>query len=177
MRRRWSDKGGKWWVYWMGFSYVFMMQAAFSVLINVASLKVCISADKGPLKGLDYLGIGIFAAGFLMETISDWQLQKFRENPKRAPGSVITSGFWRYSRHPNYFGEAVLWWGLYLITCGGVQSGFLYFFSPLIITLLLRYVSGVPLLEKHFAKNPTFQQYCKETSIFIPMLPKAVRKD
>ena len=153
------------------------MQAAFSVLINAASLKVCISADKGPLKGLDYIGIGIFAAGFLMEAISDWQLQKFRDNPKRAPGSVITSGFWRYSRHPNYFGEALLWWGLYLITCGGVQSGFLYFFSPLIITLLLRYVSGVPLLEKHFAKNPAFQQYCKETSIFRPMLPKAVRKD
>jgi steroid 5-alpha reductase family enzyme len=63
------------------------------------------------------------------------------------------TGLWKYSRHPNYFGEALLWWGLYLITCG-VKHGLFTFFSPLIITLLLRYVSGVPLLEKHFKNNP-----------------------
>ena len=90
---------------------------------------------------------------------------------------MITSGFWRYSRHPNYFGEALLWWGLYLMTCSGIPWGGLYFFSPLIITLLLRFVSGVPLLEKHFAKNPAFIQYSKETNIFVPMLPKLAKKE
>jgi steroid 5-alpha reductase family enzyme len=80
---------------------------------------------------------------------------------------------WKYSRHPNYFGEALLWWGLYLITCG-VKNGFLTFFSPLIITLLLRYVSGVPLLEKHFKDNVKFQEYSKITNIFVPGFPKKV---
>jgi steroid 5-alpha reductase family enzyme len=80
---------------------------------------------------------------------------------------------WKYSRHPNYFGEALLWWGLYLITCG-VKNGFLTFFSPLIITLLLRYVSGVPLLEKHFKDNVKFQEYAKITNIFVPGFPKKV---
>lgn len=156
MRRRWSEKGGQGWVWFMGFSYVFMMQALFSVIINAASLKVMLSAAKGPLSFVDYAGVGIFALGFLTEAISDHQLQSFRDNPKRVPGSVIDTGLWRYSRHPNYFGEALLWWGLYLLTCSGVNRGYFYFFSPLIITLLLRYVSGVPLLEKHFAKNPAF---------------------
>jgi steroid 5-alpha reductase family enzyme len=84
---------------------------------------------------------------------------------------VITNGLWKYSRHPNYFGEALLWWGLYLITCS-IPKGWIFFFSPLIISLLLRYVSGVPLLEKHFAKNPQFQDYAKRTSIFFPWFPK-----
>lgn len=156
MRRRWSEKGGQGWVWFMGFSYVFMMQAFFSVLINAASLKVMLSPAKGPLNLLDYAGAGIFALGFLTEAISDHQLQSFRDNPMRVSGSVIETGLWRYSRHPNYFGEALLWWGLYLLTCSGVSRGYIYFFSPLIITLLLRYVSGVPLLEKHFSKNLAF---------------------
>jgi steroid 5-alpha reductase family enzyme len=161
----------------MGFAYVFMMQAAFSVLINWASLKVSLNTDDSTSKltTLDYVGALIFAIGFLMEAISDNQLQTFRDLPNKPKGSIITSGLWKYSRHPNYFGEALLWWGLYLITCG-VKNGFLTFFSPLIITLLLRYVSGVPLLEKHFKNNVKFQEYAKVTSIFIPMLPGKVKK-
>ena len=86
MRKRWSDKGGKLWVTWMAFSYVFMMQAAISCIVNAATLKTIISVDKGPLRALDFVGIGLFAIGFLMEAISDYQLQRFKNNPKRVPG-------------------------------------------------------------------------------------------
>jgi steroid 5-alpha reductase family enzyme len=140
----------------MGFSYVFMMQAVFSILINASSLFAMLNSAGQGIGSLDILGAAVFAIGFIMEAVADHQLQTFRNNKQRAPGSIINTGLWRYSRHPNYFGEALLWWGLYLFTCSLPPKGFLYFFSPLIITLLLRYVSGVPLLEKHFKNNPAF---------------------
>jgi steroid 5-alpha reductase family enzyme len=127
------------------------------------------------LTTLDYIGAGVFLLGFIIEAVADQQLQNFKNSPKKVPGTVLKTGLWRYTRHPNYFGESLLWWGLYLITCS-LPQGYQYFFSPLIITLLLRYVSGVPLLEKHFAKNPDFQAYAKVTSIFVPWFPKAVGK-
>lgn len=171
MRRRWIAAGKS--VSVQAFLKVFMLQAAISLLINATCLKVSLNEDKtyAGITTLDVIGAIIFGIGFLMEAISDHQLQSFRDNPKRAPGSVITDGLWKYSRHPNYFGEALLWWGLYLITCS-IPKGWIFFFSPLIISLLLRYVSGVPLLEKHFAKNPQFQDYAKRTSIFFPWFPK-----
>ncbi len=165
MRRRWEPKG-KLYTFFISYLYVFVMQAAFSVLINASSLYALLNDSKtNSINSVDIIGAGVFTIGFLMEVISDYQLQKFRDRKK--PGQILTSGLWRYSRHPNYFGEALLWWGLYIIS-SNVQKGSLFFFSPLIITLLLRYVSGVPLLERHFAKNPEFQKYMKETSIFIP---------
>lgn len=161
----------------MAFAYVFMMQALISVFINWASMHVTLNAtgEQGQVTTIDKIGAVIFILGFVMETVADWQLQSFRDNPKRVSGSIITSGLWRYSRHPNYFGEALLWWGLFVMTCS-LPRGFVYFFSPLLITLLLRYVSGVPLLERHFAKNPAFQHYMKETSIFVPWFPKIVKR-
>lgn len=83
----------------------------------------------------------------------------------------MKEGLWRYSRHPNYFGEAAFWWGIYITACS-FEKGWITFYSPLIITLLLRFVSGVPILEKEFAKRPGFKQYAAETNIFIPWFPK-----
>ena len=120
------------------------------------------------------MGIALFAVGFLLETVADSQLQAFRNKRDKPKGSILKTGVWRYSRHPNYFGEALLWWGLYLFA---VPKGYWTFFSPLTITLLLRFVSGVPLLEKHFKSNSEFQQYMKETNIFFPGLPKKVRAE
>ena len=83
----------------------------------------------------------------------------------------MRQGLWRYSRHPNYFGEAVFTLGLFIIACS-VEKGWITFYSPLIITLLLRYGSGVPILEKEFEKRPGFEDYKKETNCFIPWFPK-----
>jgi len=74
---------------------------------------------------------------------------------------------WRYSRHPNYFGESVMWWGIYLISCN-IDKGYWTFFSALFITLLVRFVSGVPLLERKQKKNPEFLKYMQETNVFVP---------
>jgi len=87
----------------------------------------------------------------------------------RTPGKpkFIAWGLWRYTRHPNYFGEAVLWWGIWLIACA-VEWGWATVYAPLFITLLIRFVSGVPLLENKYKDNPEFQEYCEETNVFVP---------
>jgi len=87
----------------------------------------------------------------------------------RTPGKpkFIAWGLWRYTRHPNYFGEAVLWWGIWLIACA-VEWGWVTVYAPLFITILVRYVSGVPLLEAKYKDNPEFQAYCEETNVFFP---------
>ena len=93
-------------------------------------------------------------------------MQNFRDNPENR-GKLIKSGLWRYTRHPNYFGEAVLWWGIYLIACS-VTWGPVTFFSALFITILVRFVSGVPLLENKYKDRPEFMEYMQETNIFFP---------
>jgi steroid 5-alpha reductase family enzyme len=83
----------------------------------------------------------------------------------------MTSGLWSLTRHPNYFGEAVMWWGLFVIAISGGAS-LLAVISPIVITYLLRYVSGVPLLEKSMSRKPDFEEYARRTSVFVPRPPK-----
>ena len=87
----------------------------------------------------------------------------------KTPGKskFIKWGLWRYTRHPNYFGEAVLWWGIWLIACS-IDWGWVTVFAPLFISILVRFVSGVPLLEEKYKDNPEFIEYCKETNVFCP---------
>ena len=112
------------------------------------------------------MGAAVWAFGFIFELVSDWQLQKFRDDTSNR-GKLIKSGLWRYSRHPNYFGEAVLWWGVFIIACS-VEYGWVTVYAPLFITLLIRFVSGVPLLEEKYKNRPEFQEYMKETNVFVP---------
>jgi len=122
----------------------------------------------------DYVGWGMWTAGFLIEVISDYQKSQFRANPDNA-GKFITSGLWSLSRHPNYFGEILLWTGLYL-TSTSVLRGWEHFgvLSPLLTATLLTKVSGIPMLEKSGLKrwgtDPAYQQYLKNTPVLIPFL-------
>ncbi len=116
------------------------------------------------------VGIIIFFIGYIFETISDYQLFKFKEN-KQNKGKIIQSGLWKFSRHPNYFGEAVLWWGIALAATNQL-SDFYVFISPLLITYLLRYVSGVPMLEAKYKDNKEFKEYSRKTSVFFPLMQK-----
>lgn len=116
------------------------------------------------------IGIIVWIFGFLFESIGDKQLKDFISKPKNK-GKLMTSGFWSYTRHPNYFGEATQWWGIYLISLSNIQN-FWLIFSPIVITLLVRYVSGVPLLEKKYEGRPDWEAYKKKTSVFIPLPPK-----
>lgn len=101
----------------------------------------------------------VWITGFLIEVMSDRQLANHLANPKPGTSKFIRSGLWRYSRHPNYFGEAVMWWGIFIISCS-LKNGWHTFYSALFITLMLRFVSGVPFPEKKYAENPEWKVYC-----------------
>jgi steroid 5-alpha reductase family enzyme len=116
----------------------------------------------------DTIGELVWAAGFLMEAVSDAQLRAFKADPKRT--GIIDTGLWRYSRHPNYFGDALLWWGIWLVAVS-VPWGWATFPSALLMTLLLRYVSGVPLAERMMEGRPGWDDYIRRTPVFVPRLP------
>ena len=154
MRKSWMKKG-KFAYYIIAFLFVFLLQAAFSLVVNASALWVSVfSTVKEPLTLLDYIGLGLFIIGFSFEVAADTSLYLFKRNPENK-GKIIKHNVWRYSRHPNYFGEALLWWGVYLITCS-VEDGYYTVVSPVFITYLVRFLSGVPLLERKQRKNPEF---------------------
>jgi len=118
-------------------------------------------------------GVVIWVLGLLMETISDWQKFTFKNNPQNK-NLWIQSGLWKYSRHPNYFGEILCWWGIFIFTLPFIQgSSWLTIIGPIFITLILLFVSGIPPLEKRYdskyADNKKYQEYKKRTSILIPL--------
>lgn len=122
------------------------------------------------------LGAIIWAIGLLFETIGDLQLARFIKKNKNFDGPyedkpVLTTGLWKYTRHPNYFGDALVWWGIFLVACQ-VPHGWVTFFGPLLMSFLLMRVSGKPLLEHKLNKRPAYRDYAKRTSGFLPWFPK-----
>lgn len=150
--------------------YVFYLQVILAWLVALPLLPAVQS--EAPLSLLDALGASLFVTGLLMESIADKQMARFKA---LAPsmGSVMNQGLWRYSRHPNYFGEALLWWGFILIAFSAGASPWLIL-SPLFMTFLLLKVSGIPLLEAELIKRgPAYKDYIETTSAFWPRPPKA----
>lgn len=158
MRKNWGKHP-----YINAYLKVFMVQFVLLFVIVFSAL----TATKTVLYPLfRNLGIIVFIFGLVFETIGDAQLKKFIKNKK--PGEIITTGLWKYTRHPNYFGEATLWWGIYLVSVS--YGGYFYgIISPITITILVRFISGVPLLENRYEDNPKYQDYKKVTSVFIPL--------
>ena len=128
---------------------MFILQAIFSVIINFASLWTTLLTTSNELRWTDYLGIAVWLVGFTIEVVGDWQLRRHIADKTEGKKKFIAWGLWRYTRHPNYFGEAVLWWGVWLLACS-THLGYLTVFAPIVITLLVRFVSGVPMLEKKY---------------------------
>ncbi|MDD4785223.1 MAG: DUF1295 domain-containing protein [Candidatus Shapirobacteria bacterium] len=120
------------------------------------------------LNWLNILGIFIWIVGFYFEATADKQLKEFINNPNNK-GKIMQSGLWANSRHPNYFGEVTMWWGIWLIN---LNPNWWTIIGPLTITFLILKVSGVPLLEKKYEGNPEFEKYKKKVSVFIPWWPK-----
>jgi steroid 5-alpha reductase family enzyme len=147
---------------------VFGLQAALAWIIAMPLFAAL--AGAAPLGALDAAGIVLWLAGFAFEAIGDAQLARFKADPASRAG-VLASGLWRYTRHPNYFGEALLWWGYFAIAAaaGGAWTAF----APLLMTILLLKVSGVALLEKDIGeRRPAYRAYVERTSAFIPWPPK-----
>lgn len=153
----------------------FWFLQALSVPIILSPVVVLLSSELIlPFSVFQVLGLIIFLIGLIVETVSDWQKFVFKNNPKNKE-KWIQSGIWKYSRHPNYFGEMTLWWGIF-IYCLPHLSGWQYLtiIGPIFITVLLLFVSGIPPLEKSYSQryknNPDYQKYKKTTSLLIPLL-------
>lgn len=171
MRNSWMEKGGGYNGYlWRAFLYVFMLQALFSVICNSAAMYVLIYSKSDYLIWLDFVGVATWIFGFVFEFMGDRQLKNHIADKTPGKKKFINSGLWKYTRHPNYFGEAVLWWGIWLIACS-IEWGWITFFAPAFITFLVRFVSGVPLLEKKYKGNPEWEAYCDQVNVFCPWFP------
>lgn len=163
--------------YVLSFLLIFMLQAGLSLCVNYTIMRVtatsslqtfgAVNAGKQAFAWTDYVGFSLFAIGFLFEAFADSQLTSHIADTDPEKGKFCKRGLWRYTRHPNYFGEALLWWGFFVVSLG-VPNGYVTVFSPLVMSLLLRYVSGVPLLERKARKHPEWAQYEAETAVFFP---------
>ena len=167
--RQWREEWGNN-VILRSYIQVLLLQGAIMFIISMTILLFGLEVKKGTIVDnlgiLQYIGLGIWCLGFLIESVADLQLYLFKNNEKNK-GQIMKYGLWKYSRHPNYFGEALVWWGIYLfVSSTGIAV--ISIFSPIIMTYLLRKVSGVVLLEKKYATNLTYQEYVKNTPAFVP---------
>jgi steroid 5-alpha reductase family enzyme len=166
--RKWREEWGKH-VVLRSFFQIFILQGVLLLLISIPVI-VTITAAGGPLGALDVIGALVWTMGFLFESVGDYQLLVFKKDPANR-GRIMQYGLWRYTRHPNYFGEVSLWWGIYLIALS-VPGGWMTIIGPVTITLLILGVSGIPMLEKHYEGNKAFEEYKQRTSAFFPMPQK-----
>ncbi|PPC82045.1 MAG: hypothetical protein CTY38_07455 [Methylotenera sp.] len=154
---------------WTSIYIVFGLQALLAWIISLPILGSVLS--NNPLNMIDMIGISLTVFGIVWESIADWQLTKFKQDQTNK-NKVLNHGVWRYSRHPNYFGECCVWWGFFLIALAG--GAWWSILSALLMTLLLLKVSGVALLEKDIAeRRPEYLNYLKTTNAFIPGKPKS----
>lgn len=154
--------------YLRSFFQVFILQGIFLFLVSypVMFINKFATTDFGII---EVVGMLVWGLGFFFESVGDRQLKLFISNPANK-GKLMDQGLWRYSRHPNYFGEVTQWWGIFLIALS-IPGSLSTIIGPLTITILILFVSGVPLLEKKYAGRPDFEDYKKRTSLFIPLPP------
>jgi steroid 5-alpha reductase family enzyme len=164
---KWRDQHGSiWW--WRSFLQVFFLQALLAWIISIPLLAA--SWGDADLSIIDGLGVMVWAIGFFFEAVGDFQMARFKANPENK-GKVLDRGVWRFTRHPNYFGDAAQWWGFYLLALAA--GGFWTIYAPLIMTWLLLRISGVALLEKTLTETrPQYREYVERTSAFVPLPPK-----
>jgi steroid 5-alpha reductase family enzyme len=147
---------------------VFILQAVLAWIVSL-SLYGALDGDV-PFFALDYLATLLVLFGLYWEVVGDWQLTQFKAKPENA-GKVLDTGLWRYTRHPNYFGECCVWWGFYLFALAA--GAWWALISPVVMTLLLLKVSGVSLLESTISeRRPAYLAYIQRTNAFIPGAPK-----
>ena len=162
-----KEAGSAWW--WRSFFKVFILQGVLLWAVATPLLAAQVSLQPERLTWLDYAAVLVWLVGFSFEAGGDLQLRRFLKNPANK-GKVLQSGFWRYTRHPNYFGDAAQWWAYYLIALAA--GGWWTIFSPLLMTTLLMRVSGVTLLEKTLKEEkPGYKEYVETTSEFFPWFP------
>jgi steroid 5-alpha reductase family enzyme len=166
----WRAKYGRnfWWV---SLYRVFLVQGVLLWIISLVVQAGQSSSVPARFTWLDGAGVLLWAGGFFFEAMGDWQLKHFKADPVNR-GKVMNRGLWAYTRHPNYFGESLIWWGFFLIALSNIKNLWTVI-SPVTITLLLLKVSGVSLLEKNITeRRPGYREYQQRTSAFLPWFPK-----
>ncbi len=147
---------------------IFALQALLAWIISLPLLAAIL--NPSPLGILDWTGAGLWLIGLCFEAGGDWQLARFKADPANR-GKVMDRGFWRFTRHPNYFGDFCVWWGFYLVALSA--GGWWSIFGPVLMSVLLMRVSGVTLLEKDIGeRRPQYAEYARRTNAFFPGIPK-----
>lgn len=166
--KQWREEWGKWFLL-RSLMQVFLLQG---LLLTVISAPVVVLGKNGldSISPINFVGVLIWAFGFVFESVGDYQLSQFIAGGRKK-GEILQTGLWRYTRHPNYFGEVTQWWGIWLIAYGSPWFWYAVI-GPLTITLLILKVSGIPMLERRYAGDKAYEVYKKRTSMFIPMPQK-----
>ena len=156
--------------WWFSYFQTFLLQGILIMIISLPLLGINYNNSNGNLQILDYLGIIIWLIGFTFETVGDFQLSNFKRDSKNK-GKILHTGLWKYTRHPNYFGDSAVWWayGIFSIAAGSYWQAI----GAVIMTLLILKISGVSLLEKTLKETkPQYKEYIQKTSSFMPWFPK-----
>jgi len=158
--------------FWLKSLFIVFLLQGFLAWVIVLPALAAVSGQTSP-GPLDFMGLALWLVGMFFEVVGDWQLARFRSSG-RDSGAVLDTGLWRYTRHPNYFGEATLWWGIYLMALSA--GAWWTIFAPVVMTFLLLRVSGVALLEKDIAdRRPAYRDYIRRTNAFFPGRPRPMR--
>jgi len=166
---KWRKEWGRFFLL-RSYFQVFMLQGALLLLIAFSAIYINLHPSRG-LTIFDGFGLLIWITGFFFETTGDFQLFQFKKDPENR-GKVMKYGLWKYTRHPNYFGEATMWWGIFIMAIS-VKGGLFTIISPIAITFLLLKVSGIPMLEKKLAESqPGYAKYQETTNAFFPWFPR-----
>ncbi len=166
--KKWREAWGKYFVL-RSYLQVYLLQGFFMWIISAPIIVVSMTKNQ-EITPFILVGSIIWLVGFVFESIGDYQLMLFRKH-KQNKSDIMQTGLWKYSRHPNYFGEVLVWCGIFIIVLP-LPFGIWAVISPITISYLLLYVSGIPMLEVKYNNNQAFQKYKQRTSAFPPMIPK-----
>lgn len=159
---------------WTSLLIVFGLQGVVMWIVSLPIQMAPVFFNPQPSTLLAVIGTGVWLTGFLFESIGDWQLARFKRDPANH-GKVMDRGLWKYTRHPNYFGDFMVWWGIWLVcvAISSFQDIWWTVISPLLMSFLLLKVSGVALLEKSLRqRSPEYESYIRRTSAFFPRPPR-----
>lgn len=167
--KKWREEWGKWF-YLRSYLQIYILQGFLMIVVGYSVVHASMYGDSSNFGILATAGLLVWCIGYFFEVVGDWQLDTFIKS-KPTKGTILSTGLWKYTRHPNYFGEVSMWWGIWLMIAT-VPMSYIALISPLTITILILKVSGIPMLEKRFEGNTQFDEYKKRTSAFFPLPPK-----
>lgn len=173
--KQWRDAWGKSFII-RSFFQIYVLQGTIIAIIVSPVLETNLFSTTLSFTGFQLIGVFLWLFGFLFEAIGDMQLDRYIKNSANK-GTIMMSGLWKYTRHPNYFGESVMWWAISFIAFGALNNiwglyASIVFVSPVLITFLLLKVSGVPMLEERWKGNPLWEAYAAKTNVLIPWFRK-----